>query len=171
MQSDGGKFGEDPAYGAGKLPKSRSACRGIRPASGRSLCLQRRSVGAGSAAAGKLFIYLADGAVDYAHDKKKGSYNPFLAMGMEPDWEKWTEFLVLEMAGCTDAYERLPLVEDKHLMLTFNVDTVCHKTDGMPIARHERAYVHYYMTVDAIKAVYLQQGQFMNGTTVEVYTK
>ena len=62
------------------------------------------------------FIYLADGAVDYAHDKKKGSYNPFLAMGMEPDWEKWTEFLVLEMAGCTDAYERLPLVEDKHLM-------------------------------------------------------
>jgi hypothetical protein len=62
------------------------------------------------------FIYLADGAVDYAHDKKKGSYNPFLAMDMEPDWEKWTEFLVLEMAGCTDAYERLPLVEDKHLM-------------------------------------------------------
>ena len=37
-------------------------------------------------------------------------------MGMEPDWEKWTDFLVLEMAGCTDAYERLPLVEDKHLM-------------------------------------------------------
>ena len=62
------------------------------------------------------FIYLADGAVDYADDKKKGNYNPFLAMGMEPDWENWTDFLVLEMAGCTDAYERLPLVEDKHLM-------------------------------------------------------
>ena len=62
------------------------------------------------------FIYLADGAVDYARDKKKGSYNPFLAMGMEPDWKKWEEYLVLEMAGCTDAYERLPLVEDKHLM-------------------------------------------------------
>ena len=62
------------------------------------------------------FIYLADGAVDYARDKKKGSYNPFLAMGMEPDWEKWEEYLVLEMAGWTDAYERLPLVEDKHLM-------------------------------------------------------
>ena len=62
------------------------------------------------------FIYLADGAVDYAQDRKKGTYNPFLAMGMEADWEKWTEFLVLEMAGCTDAYERLPLVEDKHLM-------------------------------------------------------
>lgn len=62
------------------------------------------------------FIYLADGAVDYARDKKKGNYNPFLAMGMEPDWKKWTDFLVLEMAGCTDAYERLPLVEDKHLM-------------------------------------------------------
>lgn len=62
------------------------------------------------------FIYLADGAVDYARDQKKGSYNPFLAMGMAQDWEKWTEFLVQEMAGCTAAYERLPLVEDKHLM-------------------------------------------------------
>ena len=62
------------------------------------------------------FIYLADGAVDYAHDMKTGSYNPFLAMGMEPDWEKWTEFLVLQMAGSPDAYERLPLLEDKHLM-------------------------------------------------------
>jgi hypothetical protein len=62
------------------------------------------------------FIYLADGAVDYARDKKKGAYNPFLAMGMGQDWEKWTDFLVLEMAGCTEAYERLPLVDDKHLM-------------------------------------------------------
>lgn len=62
------------------------------------------------------FIYLADGAVDYARDKKKGNYNPFLAMGMAPDWDKWTEFLVQEMAGCTQSYERLPLVEDKHLM-------------------------------------------------------
>lgn len=73
--------------------------------------------------------------------------------------------------GSLYATVEMQFVEDKHLMLTFNVDTVCHKTDGMPIARHERAYVHYYMTVDAIKAVYLQQGQFMNGTTVEVYTK
>lgn len=60
------------------------------------------------------FIYLADGAVDYARDKKKGNYNPFGAM--DPDWEKWTEYLVQEMAGCTESYERLPLVEDKHLM-------------------------------------------------------
>ncbi len=62
------------------------------------------------------FIYLADGAVDYAHDLKKKQYNPFLAMGMAQDWEKWEQYLVLEMARCTAAYEWLPLVEDKKLM-------------------------------------------------------
>lgn len=62
------------------------------------------------------FIYLADGAVDFARDKKKHAYNPFLAMGMEMDWAKWEQYLVLEMADCTAAYERLPLVQDKKIM-------------------------------------------------------
>lgn len=62
------------------------------------------------------FIYLADGAVDYPRDAKTGNYNPFLAMGMEPDWQRWEEYLVLAMARCTDAYERLPLVQDKAIL-------------------------------------------------------
>ena len=62
------------------------------------------------------FIYLLDAAVDYRRDKKKGRYNPFLAMGMEEDWAKWEQYLVLEMARCTESFERLPLVQDKPLL-------------------------------------------------------
>ena len=62
------------------------------------------------------YIYLADAAVDYRKDKKKGSYNPFLAMGMEEDRPQWEQYLVMTMGRCTDYYERLPLVQDKHIL-------------------------------------------------------
>lgn len=62
------------------------------------------------------FIYLADAAVDYRKDKKHNRYNPFLAMGMEEDWATWEQYLVLEMARCTRAFERLPLVQDKTIL-------------------------------------------------------
>ena len=62
------------------------------------------------------FIYLADAATDYRNDKKKHRYNPFLAMGMAEDWQRWEEYLVLAMGRCTDHYERLPLVQDKKLL-------------------------------------------------------
>lgn len=62
------------------------------------------------------YIYLADAAVDYRRDKKKKQYNPFLAMGMGEDWDAWEQYLVLAMSRCTDAYERLPLVQDKEIL-------------------------------------------------------
>ena len=62
------------------------------------------------------FIYLADAAIDYRRDVKNGKYNPFAAAGGGEDFEKWEQYLVLAMAGCTDAYERLPLVEDKGIL-------------------------------------------------------
>ena len=62
------------------------------------------------------FIYLADAAVDYRRDEKKKQYNPFLAMGMEEDWNAWEQYLVLAMSRATDAYERLPLVQDKDIL-------------------------------------------------------
>lgn len=62
------------------------------------------------------YIYLADAAVDYRRDKKKKQYNPFLAMGMKEDWNTWEQYLVLAMSRCTDAYERLPLVQDKDIL-------------------------------------------------------
>ena len=62
------------------------------------------------------YIYLADAAVDYRRDQKKKQYNPFLAMGMEEDLAAWERYLVLAMSRCTDAYERLPLVQDKDIL-------------------------------------------------------
>ena len=62
------------------------------------------------------FIYLADAATDYREDKKKQRYNPFIAMGMEEDWDAWEDYLVLAMGRCTDQYQRLPLVQDKGLL-------------------------------------------------------
>ena len=62
------------------------------------------------------FIYLLDAAVDYRKDQKQGKYNPYIAMGSGEDWPRWEEYLVLAMGRCTDAYERLPLVQDKDLL-------------------------------------------------------
>ena len=62
------------------------------------------------------YIYLADAAVDYRRDLKKKQYNPFLAMGMEEDWDTWEQYLVLAMSRVTRVYERLPLVLDKDIL-------------------------------------------------------
>ena len=62
------------------------------------------------------FIYLLDAALDYDKDEKKGKYNPYLAMGTGKDWDRWEEYLVLTMGRCTDAFEKLPLVQDKPLL-------------------------------------------------------
>ena len=62
------------------------------------------------------FIYLLDAAVDYDKDKRKGKYNPYLAMGMDKDWARWEEYLVMTMGRCTASFEMLPLVQDKALL-------------------------------------------------------
>ena len=62
------------------------------------------------------FIYLGDAARDYRKDKRKGKYNPYIAMGMEEDWTTWEEYLVLAMGRCTHEFEKLPLVQDKALL-------------------------------------------------------
>ena len=35
---------------------------------------------------------------------------------MAEDWDAWEQFLVLAMSRTTDAYERLPLVQDKDIL-------------------------------------------------------
>lgn len=62
------------------------------------------------------FIYLLDAALDYDKDKRKGKYNPFLAMDTGKEWQRWEEYLVLAMGRCTDSFERLPLVQDKAIL-------------------------------------------------------
>ena len=62
------------------------------------------------------FIYLLDAAVDFEKDRKKGKYNPLLAMSPTEAPEKWEEYLILTMGRCTESFERLPLVQDKDLL-------------------------------------------------------
>ena len=62
------------------------------------------------------FIYLMDAVMDYDRDKRKGKYNPFLAMGGSKDPARWEEYLVLTMGSATAEYEKLPLVQDKALL-------------------------------------------------------
>lgn len=61
------------------------------------------------------FIYLADAALDYQKDKRKGRYNPYLTAGMA-DPQQWEQHLVLAMGRCTENFEKLPLVQDKAIL-------------------------------------------------------
>lgn len=60
------------------------------------------------------FIYLMDAAVDFADDDASGSYNPFVALGSDAEAMRAT--LALAAADAAAPYERLPLVQDTHLM-------------------------------------------------------
>ena len=62
------------------------------------------------------FIYLADAVVDYRRDLRRKAYNPLIAMGGGEQPAQWEAYLVLAMARCTEAYEKLPLVQDKALL-------------------------------------------------------
>lgn len=58
------------------------------------------------------YIYLADAAMDYRKDNKKGQYNPF---AQTPE-EKWEQYLLMAMGRCAEYYEGLPLVQDKKIL-------------------------------------------------------
>lgn len=60
------------------------------------------------------FIYLMDAAVDFDDDAASGSYNPFVALGSDAEAMRAT--LALAAADAVVPYERLPLVQDAHLM-------------------------------------------------------
>ena len=79
------------------------------------------------------FIYLADAAVDYRRDKKKGKYNPYLAMDCGEDWKRWEEYLVLALGQCTRAYEILPLVQDKEIL-----DNILYSGVWSSLGRHRK---------------------------------
>ena len=62
------------------------------------------------------FIYLADAALDYEEDAKKGCYNPFIAMGKQQVRAEFDEYLTAIMGRCAKHYEHLPLVQDKAIL-------------------------------------------------------
>ena len=66
------------------------------------------------------FIYWMDAYEDLAKDQKKGSYNPFVLIADQPDFEnRVAEMLKNSLGECALILERLPLVE--HLEILRNV--------------------------------------------------
>lgn len=60
------------------------------------------------------FIYMMDAAVDQEEDEKKGSYNPFASRKFNE--EELRMLLSDYMAQACDVFERLPLVQDDHVL-------------------------------------------------------
>ena len=61
------------------------------------------------------FIYLADAMMDFSKDERKDKYNPYVAAGIR-DAKEQERHLVLAMGRCTEAFEKLPLVQDKSIL-------------------------------------------------------
>ncbi len=85
------------------------------------------------------FVYLLDAAMDYDRDRRRGKYNPYLAMGTGKDPARWEEYLVLTMGRCTAAFERLPLVQDKALLdnILYSGVWVNYRGNGKERDRHD----------------------------------
>jgi hypothetical protein len=60
------------------------------------------------------FIYLMDATMDYNKDKKTGSYNPLNSMGKKPC--EMEEVLTMIIGEATAEFEKLPLVQDSHIL-------------------------------------------------------
>ncbi|HOO28351.1 MAG TPA: DUF5685 family protein [Lachnospiraceae bacterium] len=61
------------------------------------------------------FIYLMDAYEDMEKDEKTGNYNPFL-LREQPVDDDAEQILLLMMADCSRAFERLPIVEDVEIL-------------------------------------------------------
>lgn len=59
-------------------------------------------------------IYLMDAAIDLEDDRRTGSYNPFVSTDVVP--ENIHSVLWAVAADAADAFERLPIIQDEHLM-------------------------------------------------------
>lgn len=58
------------------------------------------------------YIYLMDAVDDLEKDKKKGAYNPLIALSGRKDFEAYIEnTLVMMMAECSKNFELLPIVQ------------------------------------------------------------
>ena len=59
-------------------------------------------------------VYLMDAAMDYEKDNEKGCYNPLGRLGIAP--ENAREIITQPLGEASEAFERLPLVQDDQLM-------------------------------------------------------
>lgn len=63
------------------------------------------------------FIYLLDAYEDIEKDLKSGDYNPYKELCSNENFEEQVlQLMMLMMGECTDAFERLPLVENAEIL-------------------------------------------------------
>ena len=63
------------------------------------------------------YIYLLDAYEDIELDIKSGDYNPFKELWRNENFEEQVlQLMMLMMGECTDAFERLPLVENVEIL-------------------------------------------------------
>ena len=63
------------------------------------------------------FIYLMDAYEDLRKDRRRHRYNPLAALAQQPDYEQQVhDILVMLMAQCASAFERLPILQDASIL-------------------------------------------------------
>lgn len=63
------------------------------------------------------YIYLLDAYEDLEKDLKDGTYNPFRDMYQRDDFDQYAlDLLMMMISECTDAFERLPLIENVEIL-------------------------------------------------------
>lgn len=89
------------------------------------------------------FIYLVDAAIDLKKDQKSGSYNPLISRSMKYcDQNAFFPVLKLLIGECTDAFERLPLVQDIDLLRNILYSGVWIRyNQAVQIAQKEKTHV------------------------------
>lgn len=60
------------------------------------------------------FLYLMDATMDYKKDMKTGNYNPLVQMNKKP--EEMESILGMMIGGAAQEFEKLPVVQDGHLL-------------------------------------------------------
>ena len=85
------------------------------------------------------FIYLMDAYEDIETDLKKGTYNPLKDIYQQKDFEEQAEqVLLMMMAECSKAYERLPIVENTQILRNILYSGVWFRYDQVKQKRKEQ---------------------------------
>ena len=85
------------------------------------------------------FIYLMDAYEDIETDKEKGTYNPLKDIYQKDDFEESAgQVLLMMMAECSKAFERLPIVENAQILRNILYSGVWSKYDLVKQKRKEQ---------------------------------
>lgn len=85
------------------------------------------------------FIYLMDAYEDIAQDLEKGTYNPLKNVYQQENFEEQAEnILLMMMAECSKAFERLPIVENTEILRNILYSGVWSRYDQVKQKRKEQ---------------------------------